>query len=82
MIRRRCLDCGEGTAFDVKNCEINDCPLFVYRFGKNPNLKGKRGKGNPDALRNYRLIQGNSSKVGFVEADTKPKLQFSEKKAF
>jgi len=73
-IRKYCYGCGEGTAFDIKNCEITDCSLYQLRFGKNPALKGKRGGGNPDSLRRYRLIQGNSSKVGFVEADANPKL--------
>lgn len=74
MIRKKCLNCGEGTAFDVKNCEINECSLYYYRFGKNPNLKDKRGKGNPDALKKYRLIQRNSPKQVIVEADANPKL--------
>jgi len=36
VIRKRCLDCGEGTAQAVKQCDFNDCPLFAYRLGKSP----------------------------------------------
>ena len=28
---------------EVKLCPIKDCPLYPYRFGKNPFLIGKRG---------------------------------------
>ena len=37
---------------DVKGCTDDLCPLFDFRFGKNPYLKGK-SKGNPDALKLY-----------------------------
>lgn len=34
-IRLNCLEC-VGTRKDVENCEETDCPLWHYRFGKNP----------------------------------------------
>ena len=70
-IRARCYTCGEGTPSDIKNCEITNCFLYQYRFGKNPALKGKRGKGNPEALKNHRLIQGISPKQTIVEPSAK-----------
>jgi len=59
-IRKRCLDCA-GSSDEVKSCnsyqgnpdKVEVCPLWEYRFGKNPKLKGKRG--NPEALRKYLL---------------------------
>jgi len=57
IIRRKCYDCGEGTAFDIKNCQFSDCSLYHYRFGKNPALKGKRGKGNPDFRQTLTLFK-------------------------
>ncbi len=36
-IRAKCVDCCGGSGVEVKFCEIEDCPLFIYRFGKNPN---------------------------------------------
>lgn len=33
-IRAKCLDCCCGQANEVKICEIHDCPLYEYRFGK------------------------------------------------
>ena len=42
-IRAKCLgDCvGEGEYAEVRKCEIFDCPLYKYRFGKPPTkIKG------------------------------------------
>lgn len=35
-IRAKCLDCCCGQANEVKECPITDCPLYAFRFGKNP----------------------------------------------
>jgi hypothetical protein len=42
-IRARCLACAEGQASVVRKCVQNDCPLFQYRFGRNPARKGIGG---------------------------------------
>jgi hypothetical protein len=39
-IRQNCLQCSNGSAHEVKNCIITDCPLHPFRLGKNPNRKG------------------------------------------
>lgn len=39
-IRVKCLDCSSGQPSEVRRCDIEDCPLLPYRFGKNPNRKG------------------------------------------
>lgn len=39
-IRAQCLNCSAGQPSEVRKCGINDCPLFNYRFGHNPNRKG------------------------------------------
>jgi len=41
-IRLNCLGCSAGSAKEVRLCYIPTCPLYQYRFGKNPALKGKR----------------------------------------
>lgn len=52
-IRARCLYCLE-TSQAVSECASHDnklgsgydnCPIYPYRFGRNPKLKNKRGKG-------------------------------------
>lgn len=37
-IREYCLDCSSSSHI-VKTCNINDCPLYEFRLGKNPNYK-------------------------------------------
>ena len=39
-IRKHCLDCSGGSPKNVRECEIQDCPLFGFRFGKNARRKG------------------------------------------
>jgi len=39
-IRSKCLDCSAGQLSEVRKCEINECSLFPFRMGKNPNRKG------------------------------------------
>lgn len=51
-IRTHCVECQGGSWAQVRECEIPGCPLFQYRFGRNPALKGKRG--NSATLREYR----------------------------
>ncbi len=38
-IRTKCLDCSAGSSNEVKLCPVKSCPLFPYRFGKNPNIQ-------------------------------------------
>lgn len=35
-IRAKCLDCCAGEKAEVKLCPSADCPLYPFRFGKNP----------------------------------------------
>ena len=35
-IRAKCLDCCCGQASEVKKCPAEHCPLYPFRFGKNP----------------------------------------------
>jgi len=43
-IKKRCLDCGDGTAQAVAKCEFPKCQLNPYRNGHNPARKGLGGK--------------------------------------
>ena len=65
-IRAKCLDCSAWQATEVRLCVMHDCPLYPYRMGKNPNLKGKRGKGDPKALQRARAekSRGDGTKTG------------------
>lgn len=39
-IRAKCLDCAT-TSNEVRLCPVKQCPIWVYRFGKNPYRKGR-----------------------------------------
>jgi len=39
-IRAWCFDCSGGRWSEIKNCIRPECPLYPYRFGKNPNRSG------------------------------------------
>lgn len=35
-IRAFCLECSNGSTSEVKFCPVEKCPLYPFRFGKNP----------------------------------------------
>ncbi len=35
-MRAKCIDCSGGNPGEVRMCPIDDCPLWLYRFGKGP----------------------------------------------
>ena len=35
-IRAKCLECSNGSTAEVKECPVHRCPLYPFRFGKNP----------------------------------------------
>ena len=39
-LRAKCLDCSNKQPSEVRKCPIADCPLFIYRFGHNPERRG------------------------------------------
>jgi len=42
-IRSKCIDCSGGQPKEVRFCPVEDCPLYLYRFGNNPRRQGKGG---------------------------------------
>lgn len=40
-IREKCLECCCGSSQEVKLCVIQDCALYPFRLGKNPNRKAR-----------------------------------------
>jgi hypothetical protein len=36
VIRQYCLSCSNDQPNEVTNCQCFDCPLYEWRFGKNP----------------------------------------------
>ena len=46
-IKQWCFECSGRTYKEVRLCPNTHCPLYCYRFGKNPKMKGRSG-GNPE----------------------------------
>lgn len=44
LIRKFCLECMGGSKQLVAECQLFDCPLHPYRFGKNPKRAGVGNK--------------------------------------
>lgn len=42
-IRAKCLDCVADQPQEVRLCPSENCPLWPYRMGHNPNRKGIGG---------------------------------------
>lgn len=42
-IRQKCLDCSNFQPSEVKLCPCEDCVLYPFRLGRNPNRKGLGG---------------------------------------
>lgn len=80
-IRLRCIDCVAGETKRVTNCKCDGkseelCPLFPYRMGKNPKLKGKRGyKVSPKSLEALKraVIARKNARKGIGGLDEKDK---------
>jgi hypothetical protein len=60
-IRKKCLDCSGDSRKEVKECPILDCPLYPYRFGKNPKRKGIGRKDNLNATKSVKTPHSRES---------------------
>ena len=61
-IRAMCLDCVGHSAEEVKLCTDPLCPLYPYRFGKNPARKGQGSKESAKKARKSLAISKKSAK--------------------
>ena len=48
IFRKFCLECMGGSSLMVAECEKENCPMYSYRFGKNP---ARAGMGRIDNIR-------------------------------
>ena len=52
-IRKYCVDhCCSGSTRDVRECNATDCPLYLFRMGKNPSRWGIGGNPKIKELNN------------------------------
>lgn len=62
-IRAKCLDCCES-AYEVRQCPVEDCPLYMYRLGKNPNIHRNLTQEQRDEIAARMLRARSSTKTG------------------
>jgi len=75
-IRQRCIDCSGGDKKEVRECicyennpeEVEPCPLWIYRKGKNPVLQEirKLSKKGLEAFKKYHFPKKSTLKNGVV----------------
>ena len=71
-IRAFCVECSNGSTTEIKECPVNKCPLYPFRFGKNPyrqrrEMTEEQKQVLADRLREAR--KNNSGAVEDTEAD-------------
>ena len=62
-VRLKCLDCSCGSAHEVSLCPIENCPLFPFRFGKNPFRAKREMTDEQKAAAKERLARSRKKKV-------------------
>lgn len=68
-IRQKCLDCVWGNATEVRLCPSESCPLFPFRFGKNPFRKKPEYTQEQKAEMAERLKSGRKTIVKTIEKE-------------
>jgi hypothetical protein len=58
-IRAKCMDCSDMSAKEVRLCPCKECPLYPFRFGKNPSRKGIGGN-----IQNAKILQKSRVESG------------------
>ena len=56
-VRLKCLDCTCGSAKEIEACPIKACPLWAFRFGKNPYRKPVSEERRAAAAERMRKLQ-------------------------
>lgn len=71
-IRAKCLDCMLGSAQEVALCPSRSCPLWGFRFGKNPNIRlsdEERERRSRQARENMAFTQQTKSAQVYSQED-------------
>ena len=62
-IRAYCLECSNGSSNEVALCVIPNCPLYPFRFGKNPYRQKRELTDEQKAEMAARLKRGREDKA-------------------
>lgn len=68
-IRAKCLDCCCGSTTEVANCTVTGCPLFPFRFGKNPYRQRREMTEQEKQVLADRLREARKSLASSVEKE-------------
>ncbi len=73
-IRAKCLDCCCGQYKEVELCPCSDCPLYPFRFGKNPNIRltDEQRASKAANLKKTLSLLGEKNGVGVAEGNYTP----------
>lgn len=63
VIRAKCLDCCAGSAKEVDACPAEKCPLWRWRFGKNPYREKREMTEEQKAALKERMAKVNASRA-------------------
>ena len=63
VIRDKCLDCCGGSSKEVELCPVEKCPLWKWRFGKNPFRKRQSMSEEQKAAAIERLAYARGKKI-------------------
>ena len=66
-IRAKCLECSNGSFYEVRFCPACDCPLYAYRFGHRP--KGIKDPTEDANEENYAAISAVETKESISNED-------------
>ena len=69
-IRAKCLDCCYNQKDEIKNCPASDCPLFPFRFGKNPYRTKRELSDEERAALSERMKKIHRDKTKTEESDS------------
>ena len=56
-VRLKCLDCTCNSPKEVEACPIKACPLWAFRFGRNPYRKPQSAERRAAASERMKLLQ-------------------------
>ena len=66
-IRAKCIDCCCGSTAEVKDCPAVNCPLYPFRFGKNPYRQRREMTEEQKQVLADRLREARKQNSGAVE---------------
>lgn len=62
-IRKFCLECCGDSSAEVKTCSAPRCPLYAFRFGKNPYRKKREMTEEQREAAKTRLAEARKNKI-------------------